>query len=60
GKRCYGLDRIYTRLPETSETAIGLQYFTMNLWHWLRSLFVFFLLYGFTYVFKKKIVYQET
>ncbi|QZT35432.1 transposase [Caldalkalibacillus thermarum TA2.A1] len=42
GKRCYGLDRIYTRLPETSETAIGLQYFTMNLWHWLRSLFVFF------------------
>lgn len=60
GKRCYGLDRIYTRLPETSETAIGLQYFTMNLWHWLRSLFVFFCYMVLLTSSRKKIVYQET
>jgi transposase, IS5 family len=38
GKRCYGLDRIMTRLKETSESVIMLQFLVMNLEQRLRVL----------------------
>lgn len=37
-KRCYGLNRIMTKLKETSETSIGLSFYVMNLEHMLRVL----------------------
>lgn len=42
GKRCYGLGRIMTRLQETSETVIVLQFLVMNLERRLRVLFYHF------------------
>ena len=42
GKRSYGLDRIMTRLKETSETVIALQFLVMNLERKLRVLFYLF------------------
>jgi len=42
GKRRYGLARIMTKLKETSETSIHLQFLVMNLMHHLRLLFFAF------------------
>ena len=42
GKRCYGLDRIMTKLKETSETMIEMGFYTMNLEKKLRVLLTLF------------------
>ena len=41
GKRSYGLGRILTKLPGTSETSIILSFLVMNLERWLATLFYF-------------------
>ncbi len=42
GKRCYVLDRIMTKLKETSETMIEMGFYTMNLEKKLRVLLTLF------------------
>jgi hypothetical protein len=42
GKRRYSLNRIMTKLPHTSETAIMLSFLVVNLKRWLATLFYFF------------------
>ena len=42
GKRRYSLNRIMTKLPHTSETAIMLSFLVMNLKRWLATLLFFF------------------
>jgi len=42
GKRFYGLNRIFTRLSDTSETVIAMQILVMNLGKRLRLLFEYF------------------
>jgi len=37
GKRCYGLDRLTTRLQTTCETQIHIIFLTMNLWKRMKS-----------------------
>lgn len=39
GKRRYSLNRIFTKLPHTSETAIMLSFLVMNLKKWLATIF---------------------
>lgn len=42
GKRCYGMDRLTSKLKETSETQVYMIVLTMNLWKKLRASFTLF------------------
>ena len=41
GKRCYGLNRIMTKLSFTSKTSIAIIFLVMNLQKWLKAIFLF-------------------